>query len=75
MADGWGGGGLGGSSLPGQELLTHTMTELEQRHPPKTFGHSFVEDVPERRRRTKLRWFLWTAVIVAAIVVASILFR
>jgi hypothetical protein len=70
MADGLG-RGFGGGSLPGQELLRHTEAEMEQRHPPKTF----VRDVPERPRRTKLRWFLWTASILAAIVVASFLFR
>jgi hypothetical protein len=71
MADGWGGGSPAGSGLPGQELLRHTMNEMEQRPLP----HTFVHDDPERSRSTKLRWFLWTAGIVAAIVVASFLFR
>ena len=71
MADGWGGGSPAGSGLPGQELLRHTMNEMEERQPP----HSFVRDDPERPMSTKLRWFLWTAGIVVAIIVASFLLR
>jgi hypothetical protein len=35
MADGWGGGGgFGGSSLPGQELLRHTEAEMRDPDEP-----------------------------------------
>jgi hypothetical protein len=71
MADGWGGGSPAGSGLPGQELLRHTMNEMEERQPPQ----SVVHDDPERPMSTKLRWFLWTAGIVVAIIVASFFFR
>jgi hypothetical protein len=64
--------GFGGSSLPGQELLRHTEIEMEEREAPKTYVQP---DVPERSRRTTLRWFLWTGAILAAIVVASFLLR
>ena len=68
MADGWGGGGFGGSSLPGQELLRHTEAEMRDVDPPNVgntwsqaeYAAQTEEDV--RAGRKPLMTRIWVAV-------------